>query len=181
MQIGFRGITVATILALSPGACGNRNTQPDLLNFPGAKSPDEFTVLPGKPLEAPEDYGFLPAPTPGGGNRTDPTPKADAVVALGGRGAAIARDGAPGADGGLIAHASRFGTAPDIRRTLAAEDLQFRRRNNGRLLERLFNVNIYFRSYERQSLDQYAELRRLRRLGVRTPAAPPDTEVRGEK
>jgi hypothetical protein len=42
------------------------------------------------------------------------------------------------------------------------------------VLERLFNVNVYFRAYQRQSLDKYAELDRFRRLGVRTPAAPPN-------
>jgi hypothetical protein len=37
----------------------------------------------------------------------------------------------------------------------------------------MFGVNVYFDAYEDQSLDQQAELERLRRLGVRTPAAPP--------
>jgi hypothetical protein len=46
--------------------------------------------------------------------------------------------------------------------------------NDGRLLERLFNVNVYFKAYRSQELDQYLELQRLRRLGIRTPAAPPD-------
>ena len=66
------------------------------------------------------------------------------------------------------------GRSEAIRTELAEDDLEFRRRNNGRVLERVFNVNVYFRAYKRQSLDQYAELERFRRLGVRTPAAPPE-------
>jgi len=56
--------------------------------------------------------------------------------------------------------------------------LAFRRGHKGRLLERAFNVNVYYRAYRKQSLDQYKELRRFRRLGVRTPAAPPETTVK---
>ena len=81
------------------------------------------------------------------------------------------------ADQAFINHTTRFGLASDIRQTLATEDLAFRRRNNGRILERLFNVNVYFQAYESQSLDQYRELQRFRRLGVRTSAAPPDPEI----
>ena len=44
-------------------------------------------------------------------NRTDPTPEADAVAALGGD-VARARRG----DNGLLAHAGRFGTAPVLQR-----------------------------------------------------------------
>ena len=62
--------------------------------------------------------------------------------------------------------------------TLAAEDLEWRRENNGRLLERLFNVNVYYSSYKPMSLDQHLELERLRQMGVWTPSAPPDPEIK---
>jgi hypothetical protein len=52
--------------------------------------------------------------------------------------------------------------------------LDFRSRNTGLFLERLFNTNVYFSAYREMSLDRYAELERLRRAGVRTPAAPPE-------
>ncbi|WP_439140413.1 DUF3035 domain-containing protein, partial [Roseicyclus sp.] len=65
----------------------------------------------------------------------------------------------------------------DIRNVLAAEDLTFRSNNSGLLLERLFNTNVYFSAYREMSLDRYAELDRLRRAGVRTPAAPPEGVV----
>ncbi len=76
----------------------------------------------------------------------------------------------------MVNYVSRFGVTPNIRGSLATEDLEFRRKNDGRVLERVFNVNVYFKAYRKQSLDQYAELERLRRLGVRTNSAPPEGE-----
>jgi hypothetical protein len=153
-------------------ACGG-SENPNLLNIsqPRGEGPDEFAVLPTKPLEIPENLAALPEPTPGGSNRTDPTPEADAIAALGGNAAVLSR---ASGDGALLAYSRRFGVDPNIRAQLAAADLEFRRRNDGRLLERLFNVNVYFRAYEEMSLDQHRELRRLRRAGIRTSAAPPD-------
>ena len=158
------------IAALGLAACGGSET-PNLLNV-GASSdgPDEFAVVPRKPLVLPSDLNALPSPTPGGSNATDPTPAADAVAALGGRpGAALGTNG----DGALVRHAMRFGSTSNIRATLAAEDLAFRRANNARFLERLFNTNVYFRAYASQTLDSYRELERMRRAGIRTPSAPP--------
>ncbi|MEO0917644.1 MAG: DUF3035 domain-containing protein, partial [Pseudomonadota bacterium] len=94
-----------------------------------------------------------------------------AILALGGNPAVLSR---ASTDGALIAYSGRFGVDPEIRAELAADDLEFRRRNDGRLLERLFDVNVYFRAYESLSLDQYRELERLRRAGIRTSAVPPD-------
>jgi hypothetical protein len=104
----------------------------------------------------------------GGVNRVDPDPEGDAIRALGGN---VER--ANRAAGDIVGYAARFGVTPDIRGTLAAEDLEYRSGNRGRLLERLFNLNVYFDAYRPMSLDRYAELERLRRAGVRTPAAPP--------
>lgn len=166
-------MTVSVVLS----GC-SRDREPTLMNVgAGQRSPDEFQVLPGKPLEMPENLAALPAPTPGGTNRTDPTPHADAVAALGGNPASVARGGdLPGADGPLVAHASRYGVVGNIRQTLAAEDLDYRRQNDGRLLERWFNVNVYYRAYGRQSLDQHAELERWRRAGARNVGAPPEQD-----
>ncbi|MBT8418010.1 MAG: DUF3035 domain-containing protein [Silicimonas sp.] len=153
-------------------ACGGSD-EPNLLNIsqPRAEGPDEFAILPAKPLQLPEDVAALPPPTPGGANLTDPTPLADAAVAMGGRPEVLTRRST---DGALISYAGRYGIEDDIRPRLAAADLEYRRQNDGRLLERLFNVNVYFRAYEQLSLDQYAELERLRRAGIRTSAVPPD-------
>lgn len=180
MQMARGTIAFAFISAFALAGCGINDKEPKLLNIKSSSAgPDEFSVLPGKPLQEPPDYAALPAPTPGGRNITDPTPDADAITALGGRGSLVERNGKLGADGALVNHASRFGLASGIRDTLAVEDLDFRRHHNGRLLERWFNVNVYYRAYKPMSLDRYLELQRFRRAGVRTPAAPPvDSAIR---
>ena len=175
MTVGYVARMAALIAAVAMlSACGNRNKQPELLNIRSA-TPDEFGILPVKPLEQPENYAALPTPTPGGRNRVDPTPHADAVAALGGNPAALATgNGVPAGDGALYSYTTRYGMTPGIRETLASEDLEYRRRNDGRLLERWFNVNVYFKAYRPLSLDQHAELARWRAAGARTPSAPPD-------
>ena len=151
----------------------SRDPEPELLNLRSDGTPDEFGILPTAPLTEPESYASLPEPTPGGRNLVDPQPEAEAVAALGGRpGVAASRAG----DGALLNATGRFGVDPAIRQQLAAEDLAFRQQNRGRPIERLFNLNVYFRAYEGQSLDQHAELERFRRAGVTTPAAPPVPE-----
>jgi hypothetical protein len=85
----------------------------------------------------------------------------------------VASAAVPASDGALLAYAGRDGVAADIRPTLAEEDVKYRRKNNGRLLERLFGVNVYYRAYRKQSLDQQAELERWRAAGAGTPSAPP--------
>ncbi|MGG7644723.1 DUF3035 domain-containing protein [Rhodovulum sp. YNF3179] len=171
MRAVRKGLVLGLGLLVTLAACGDRT--PVLMNL-SSDTPDEFGIVPNKPLEMPEDYAALPAPNPGGPNRADATPEADAVAALGGSPAVLGRDGVPASERGLVSYATRFGVAPDIRTVLAREDLEWRRDNNGRLLERLFNVNVYYKAYRRMSLDRYAELERFRRAGVRTPAAPPE-------
>lgn len=159
-------IAGAALLALA--ACGGGDRVPQLMNVKSdTNGPDEFSILPPKPLEMPEDLAALPEPTLGGENRTDPRPFDDAILALGGK------PGAGGGDSALVAYASRQGVTAGIRQTLAAEDLEFRRDNNGRILERMLNVNVYFKAYRKMSLDQHAELARWRKVGAKTPSAPP--------
>jgi len=170
---GTLGIALVTALAL--GGCGGaKDKQPELMHLRSTTSgPDEFGILPTKPLAMPDSLTELPAPTPGGANITDPTPQADAVAALGGNPERVTAKGRSAGDGGLLSHADRFGVDGKIRDQLAAEDLEWRRKHDGRLLERLFNVNVYLKAYRPMSLDQKAELDRWRQLGLRTPAAPP--------
>ena len=136
--------------------------------------PDEFAIVPSRPLQMPGSYNALPEPAPGGVNRADPNPNADAIKALGGNPRVAARGGIPASDRGLIRVASRYGVSPDIRKVLADEDAAFRKEHRGRLLERMFGTTVYFSAYEPLTLDRYAELKRLRSLGIRTPAAPPE-------
>lgn len=167
-----RRIMALALAGLILAGCGGGDGVPELMNLRSSTNgPDEFAVLPSKPLELPEDLTALPEPTPGGANLTDPNPQADAIVALGG--SLRAAGGVPAGDAGLVSYAARGGVTADIRSTLAVEDLEFRRRNDARPLERLFDLNVYFRAYEKQSLDQHAELARWRRAGARTPSAPP--------
>lgn len=166
----FPAIALAMVMALA--ACGNGDTVPSLMNVRSTTGgPDEFGIIPPKPLEMPEDLAALPEPTLGGANRTDRDPTAEAIAALGGNPSVT--QGVNSAHGGLYAYAARYGVAQGIRETLATEDLEYRRDNDGRLLERIFNVNVYYRAYADQSLDQHAELWRWRQAGVRTPSAPP--------
>lgn len=161
-------IAIAAMLMLA--GCGG-NGLPQLMNLRSGQGPDEFGILPPKALDTPESLTNLPEPTPGGANRTDPQPFDDAIVALGGKPSRAG--GIPAGDSALYSQAARFGVETGIRNTLAAEDLQWRRDNNGRVLERLFNVNVYFKAYREQWLDQQAELARWRKVGVKTPSAPP--------
>ncbi|HMO06428.1 MAG TPA: DUF3035 domain-containing protein [Paracoccaceae bacterium] len=169
MRAGRAGLVLAGLAALWLAACGDRDGEPRLMNLrQSGDGPDEFAILPPKPLQMPASLTELPDPTPRGTNLTDPTPNEDAIAALGGRPGA----GAAG-DAGLIGHTGRFGRTAGIRETLAAEDLEYRRDNRGRILERLLSVTVYYRAYRPQSLDQQAELQRWRAAGVRTPSAPP--------
>lgn len=130
-------------------------------------APDEFLVLPTKPLEMPADMAALPPPTPGAVNRVDPQPEAEAVAALTGRPAAAGS--APA--GTLIARAGPVD--PQIRARLRSEDAAYRDENRGLLLERIADDNPDWSIYENMRLNADAEFQRLRARGVRVPAAPP--------
>ncbi len=165
MRRGF--LIIGAALALSACAGGDRS----LHNFDVGAGPDEFAVLPQRELTLPETL-TLPPPTPGGTNRTDPTPRADAVVALGGRPSAANAGGIPAGDSALVAAASRNGVDPNIRTDLARADAQFRSRRSG--IGRLFSRgDPYFAAYASQALNAYAELERFRQAGVAVPSAPP--------
>lgn len=160
------GLTAALGLA----ACSNSG---HLMTMQGGDGPDEFGIVPTKPLQMPTDLAQLPPPTPGGSNITDPTPKADAVASLGGNPAHLSVQGVGAADGALLAYTGRLGRDGNIRAVTAAEDQAFRARHGRRLLEVIAKTNVYMRAYAPQAIDPYAELERFRRAGVRTPTAPP--------
>lgn len=122
MGATIRAISVLACLGLAACSSGK---DPKLLYFEDTEGPDEFLILPTKPLEPPADYTALPAPTPGGSNLTDPTPEADAVAALGGSAERVLTGGGV-RDTALISRATRFGVQTGIRDQLAAEDLDYR-------------------------------------------------------
>ena len=136
--------------------------------------PDEFMILPSKPLQAPETYSELPTPTPGGTNITDPQPKADAIAALGGNPNALIPQGVSSSDAALVSYASRNGVPANVRETVAQEDEAFRERRGRFTQIRLFRVDRYEQVYQREKLDPFAQERRARSLGIATPTNPPE-------
>ena len=146
------------------------------LEAPG-DGPDEFSVMPVKPLTQPQDYSFLPAPTPGGANLTDPTPKADAVVALGGSAAALNPGTAiPSSDAALVTASSRYGVPANTRQVVDTEDAEFRKKQGRWTRLRLFKVDRYEQVYRREALDADVQNEAARRAGIETPSAPPADE-----
>ncbi len=176
------GAALLLTLSACGGIFGGSEKEPRLMNTRSqTRGPDEFGVLPTKPLQMPENLAELPAPTPGGPNITDPTPEADAVAALGGNPAALGQQSIPASNSGLVNYTGRYGRSEGIRQALAAEDLDWRRRHDGRLLERIFNTNVYYRAYAPMSLDQYRELEYWRARGVRNVGAPPESVATARK
>ena len=137
------------------------------------EGPDEFSVLPSKPLQAPADFTSLPQPTPGGRNLVDQDPLGDAVDGLGGRRTALVPAGVPAADSALVAHAGRRGAPSDIRQTVAAEDREYRERKSRFTKWRIFVRNKYNEAYQEQTLDSWATNQSYRATGVQTPSVPP--------
>ena len=157
-------VVMCSVILITATACASKST---LTPTAAVSGPDEFSILPAKPLESPQDFAALPAPTLGGTNLTDVTPNADAVVALGGRVST-----ATGVDGGIVTYASRYGVDQNIRNELAAADTRFLKVK--RATPSLpWAKNKYERAYRRLALDPWAELERLRALGVLVPSAPP--------
>ncbi len=162
------------LLILGVAACGSRGDDIVLAKIKNTgNGPDEFSILPGKPLQPPENLNVLPTPTPGGANLTDQNPRADGIAALGGNPDALVAGGVPAADGALLNHSNRYGISPGIRQTLRREDIDVRRRHGRRNLLNLGSNDDYATAYRRQWLDAEAEHQRLRRLGISTPSAPP--------
>lgn len=164
--------TIMAILAAATLAACSSGTRPlhDMRSASGG--PDEFTVMPLGELEIPAQL-TLPPPTPGATNRVDPTPKANAIAALGGDPSAVNAGGVPVADSALVAAASRSGVQPDVRAVLASEDAAFRKGQRRLGFFSLLSKDRYFKAYAKSALDAYAELQRFRNLGVQTPTAPP--------
>lgn len=160
------------VLAIGVAVAGCSNKGLRDLRAPGT-GPDEFMILPAKPLTQPPDYAVLPAPTPGAGNLTDQHPDADAVAALGGRPELMDSTGIPASDGALVAAASRNGVEPGVRATLAQQDADFRKRQSRMTRFRLFPVDRYSQAYRKQALSPFQQTARFRRSGLGTPTSPP--------
>lgn len=163
MRVLFGVLAIAAL-----AACENKGLREIRAQGDG---PDEFLVAPVKPLQQPESYSALPAPSTGS-NLADPTPLQDAQVAAGGR-ATSPTGPIPGIDGVIVQHASRFGVSPSIRSELASEDEAFRKRKARFTQIRLARVDRYDEAYRREALDPHRVARQFRRAGIQTPTSPP--------
>lgn len=171
MRVPFGAVMAVAALVVT--ACGNKPLHNIRQNGDG---PDEFGILPSKPLTAPQDYAFLPPPTPGGENLTDRDPTSEAVVALGGRDTSNSSTQIPSSDAALVTASSRHGVEPGVRNSLEQEDEAFRKRQ-GRLTSiKLFPVDRYEQVYRKQKLEPFSQADAFRRSGVNTPSSPPEKD-----
>ncbi|MCR9146054.1 MAG: DUF3035 domain-containing protein [Rhodobacteraceae bacterium] len=176
------GTPLLLIAALALSACGSRGDDVTLTRFKNTgDGPDEFAIVPGKPLTQPESYSALPAPNPGGANRTDQAPLSDGVAALGGNPAALIVAGVSASEGALLNHARRYGVTDGIRQVLAQEDAETRRRHGRVNILNIGPNDDYTDAYRRQWLDSDQEAKRLRGLGISTPSAPPPEPGRARR
>lgn len=160
---------IMAVMVFGLSACGEPSLR-ELL--PPGDGPDEFSIVPTRPLQQPESYSALPQPTPGGANRTDQAPERDAIAALGGQATSPVAP-VPGADAAIVNYASRSGRDPGIRAKLAQEDEAFRKRQARFAQIRIVPEDRYDEAYRRQALDAYATAEAFRRAGVPVPSAPP--------
>jgi hypothetical protein len=159
------------ILALGLAACGEGTGLRDLTD--PAAGPEEFEILPNKPLQTPDNLTVLPVPTPGSANLVDATPMKDVVAALGGKPSLLDAQSIPAGDSALIANASRYGVPAGVRAQTTAEDEAFRKRRGRFSNIRLFKTDRYGSVYSQQRLDARAALEASRKAGRKTPTAPP--------
>lgn len=165
------------ILCFGLAACSSKGDDIALKRIKDkGNGPNEFTILPTKPLQAPDDFNSLPAPAPGTANLVDPRPKEDGAVALGGNPAAMQGTAPAASDSGLVRHASRFGAPAGIRQQVRQEDIETRRQRGRVNLIRIGNSDDYTEAYKQQWLDASREERRLRQRGIETPSAPPSED-----
>lgn len=169
----WRRLVVAALCGLPLAGCGEGGLAGGLRRAGVVTQPDEFRVLPTRPLELPPNLSELPAPAPGTTNRVAYRPRTDAIGALTGQPPAQA----PGAPALVARVAAEAGAVdPAIRARLANEDVAYRRDNQPRLLERWAGRGQDRIVYGDMALDAEAELQRLRAAGVQVPDAPPLAE-----
>ncbi|MEO0401685.1 MAG: DUF3035 domain-containing protein [Pseudomonadota bacterium] len=166
----MRLIACAMVAVTCLAACADKGLRQVTSRGEG---PDEFIVVPAKPLEQPESFAALPQPTPGGFNRSDQRPLEDSVAQLGGQ--RTSPNGAiPGGDAALVNHTSRFGREANIRGTLAEADAQFRKRSARLTRIRIVREDFYNQAYRREALNPARVAAQFRRAGIATPSAPPN-------
>lgn len=157
-------------LAMILGGCSDGGVAGALRSSGVTSTPDEFLVLPTRPLEMPDNLAALPVPTPGQPSRVEYQPEAVAVAGLTGQ--EVSARTASGA--ALLARAGVASNDPLIRQRLAEEDAAYRANHRGRLLERVFTPNRETLVYREMILDPGATYEAMRARGISVPAPPPD-------
>lgn len=163
---------MAVLAAVVLAGCGGDEGSRSLTLLGRNDGPNEFAMVPSKPLQQPEDLTALPEPTPGGVNRADRTPEAEAIAALGGDRGAIAGP-SPSADAALLANASRFGVDPNIRAELAFDHQDYMQQRRGFLRRPTSSPEEYLDAYDFMALDQATMHHLARRVGTRVVGAQP--------
>lgn len=140
----------AAALLVGVSACGELNVREEL-GLVG-QGPDPFTVVSNRPLEMPADTSELPEPQPGAPSLVQPTPEADAQVALTGAPMPEAETQSA-AERALVQGAGADGASDDIRTRLAADAED---EEGWRILDGVFGEDEL-----EEALDPDAEARRL--------------------
>lgn len=165
-----RRLITATLLisgGLVLAGCGEAGLAGVLRSSGVGARPDEFMVLPTRPLEMPASLSALPPPAPGTANRVDYRPNAEAVTGLTGR-----QGPAGTADGSALV--ARTGTgSPQIRTVVAVENAEYRAQNRGKLFQRWTSRDQEALVYRGQTLDAPTSFETMRARGVGVPAPPP--------
>lgn len=156
-------------LVLAAGGCGEGGLAGVLRSSGATSTPDEFLVMPTRPLEIPENLASLPTPTPGAPNRVEYQPEAIAIAGLTGQDSMRTASASA-----LLARAGAGSANPQIRTILAQEDIEYRNRHRGRVLERLFSRNKEALIYQDMTLNAPVVYEAMRERGVNLSAPPPD-------
>lgn len=166
------GAIILGLAAVVGGCSGNKGL---IQLHSTGRGPEEFSVMPVKPLTEPANYTSLPAPTPGGINLVDTDPRAEAITALGGRASAQSAQGVSSSDVALVNQASRYGVPANTRVALSETDAEFRKRRSKAFFSRLKlgRFDHYNEAYKGEAVDPYFESQRFRTGGALTPSSPP--------
>lgn len=165
-------VVIMAMVLTAVTACSGKDKPLTRIKHTG-NGPDEFSILPSKPLQEPGSYTDLPAPAPGTANLTDVNPKAEGVIALGGNPAALAGNKINSSETALVNHARRYGADANIRTTVAVEDAEVRKKRGRVNVLGIGPDDDYTLAYKKEWLNSQAERERLRARGVSTPSAPP--------
>ena len=165
-------VVMMAMVLVAVTACSGKDKPLTRIKQTG-NGPDEFAILPSKPLQAPESYTNLPAPEPGTANRTDVNALAEGIVALGGNPAALASTTIAPSEAALVNQTRRYGVEADIRTVVAIEDAKVRRKRGRVNILGIGPDDDYTLAYKKEWLNSQAAREQLRAQGVGTPSAPP--------